>query len=86
MMKVMLETSHLEANLPSEATTYNKTGENSRYGVRNDAQIVESPHGRYVLVVLSEDGQEADQIQVMQAYGRAIYDALSRHQAANPSH
>ncbi|WP_338207643.1 serine hydrolase [Lactiplantibacillus paraxiangfangensis] len=62
--------------LPSEATVYNKTGEFSDYGVQNDAEIVKNSHGAFVAVVLSEDGEESDQIPAMTKLGLKLYQNI----------
>lgn len=62
--------------LPSEATVYNKTGEFSDYGVQNDAEIVKNSHGAFVAVVLSEDGDESDQIPAMTKLGLKLYQNI----------
>lgn len=62
--------------LPSEATVYNKTGEFSDYGVQNDAEIVKNSHGAFVAVVLSENGEESDQIPAMTKLGLKLYQNI----------
>ena len=64
---------NLEAQLPADVKTYNKTGQNANQGVRNDASLVVGPKGAYVLVVLSQDGSEAAQIAAMQQFGLSVY-------------
>lgn len=66
----------LPKRLPSEATVYNKTGEFSDYGVQNDAEIVKNSRGAFVAVVLSEDGEEADQVQAMNQLGLNLYQNI----------
>lgn len=64
---------NLEAQLPADVKTYNKTGQNANQGVRNDASLVVGPKGAYVLVVLSQEGSEAAQIVAMQQFGLSVY-------------
>lgn len=66
----------LPKDLPSTAKVYNKTGEFADYGVQNDAEIVANRHGAFVAVVLSQDGQEADQIAAMNDLGLKLYQDI----------
>lgn len=63
----------LPASLPSEAKVYNKTGEYGDYGVQNDAAIIANDKGAFVVVVLSQDGNEQQQISAMSQLGSALY-------------
>ena len=79
MLAILVKTKNrtkLPKELPSEATVYNKTGEFSDYGVQNDAEIVENSHGAFVAVVLSENGNEADQIPAMTQLGLKLYQNI----------
>lgn len=68
----------LPALLPSEAKVYNKTGEFGDYGVQNDAAIIANDKGAFVVVVLSQDGSEKQQVAAMNQLGSALYrDILS---------
>ncbi|WP_430490490.1 serine hydrolase [Lactiplantibacillus pentosus] len=66
----------LPKDLPSSATVYNKTGEYADYGVQNDAEIVKNSHGAFVAVVLSEDGDQNDQIDAMNRLGSLLYQNI----------
>lgn len=63
----------LPALLPSEAKVYNKTGEFGDYGVQNDAAIIENDKGAFVVVVLSQDGSEKQQVAAMNQLGSDLY-------------
>lgn len=63
----------LPASLPSEAKVYNKTGEYGDYGVQNDAAIIANDKGAFVVVVLSQDGNEQQQVAAMSQLGSALY-------------
>lgn len=67
---------HLEALLPATVRSYNKTGKFSTYGIRNDVAIIETPKGAFSLIVLSQDGNEASQIDAMQRFGLAVYQTF----------
>lgn len=66
--------SKLPAQIGSEVTVYNKTGEYGDYGVQNDACIFEKDGQAYVIVVLSQDGNESAQIQAMNQLGLDVYN------------
>lgn len=66
--------SKLPAQIGSEVTVYNKTGEYGDYGVQNDACIFEKDDQAYVIVVLSQDGNESAQIQAMNQLGLDVYN------------
>ncbi|ATU69582.1 hypothetical protein CT113_04270 [Levilactobacillus brevis] len=66
----------LPNQLPSTATVYNKTGEYADYGVQNDAEIVRNSQGAFVAVVLSEDGEETDQLAAMNKLGLMLYQNI----------
>jgi len=63
----------LPALLPSQAKVYNKTGEFGDYGVQNDAAIIANDKGAFVVVVLSQDGSEKQQVASMNQLGSALY-------------
>lgn len=79
MLAILLENrnrSKLPKLLPSEVKVYNKTGEYADYGVQNDAEIVANKQGAFVAVVLSEDGEETDQISAMNQLGLKLYQNI----------
>ncbi|MGO3118416.1 MAG: serine hydrolase, partial [Levilactobacillus brevis] len=55
---------------------YNKTGEYADYGVQNDAEIVKNQRGAFVAVVLSENGEETDQVDAMNRLGLMLYQNI----------
>lgn len=77
ILKQQNDKEHLEALLPSNITTYNKTGKYSTYGVRNDVAIIETEKGAYVLAVISQDGNESDQINAMQQFGLDVFNVFN---------
>lgn len=64
----------LPANIGSEVVVFNKTGEYSDYGVQNDACIFEKDKSVFVVVMLAQDGNEAEQVSAMNQFGLAIYE------------
>lgn len=66
----------IPAQIGSEVTVYNKTGEYSDYGVQNDACILANGEIAYVVVVLSQDGTESTQLQAMSQFGSSLYKEL----------
>lgn len=66
----------LPKQVPSSATIYNKTGEYADYGVQNDAEVVKNSRGAFVAVVLSEDGEETDQVDAMNRLGLMLYQNI----------
>ncbi|APX73212.1 serine hydrolase [Companilactobacillus allii] len=81
--RAMLTIMHQNANhaklphdLPSDATVYNKTGEYGDYGVQNDAAIIKNNHGAFVVVVLSQDGNESEQVSAMNSLGTELYQTI----------
>ena len=78
MLQAQSDHNYLEANLPMTQINviYNKTGVFSDYGVVNDASLVETNKGTYVLVVLSQDGSEGEQTARMQQFGKQVFDAF----------
>ncbi|MDV0430510.1 serine hydrolase [Lactiplantibacillus sp. DA1] len=66
----------LPKRLPDAATVYNKTGEYADYGVQNDAEIVKNQRGAFVAVVLSENGEETDQVDAMNRLGLMLYQNI----------
>ena len=66
----------LPAQLPTGTTVYNKTGEYPDYGVQNDAALIKNNNGAFVAVVLSQNGQQAQQISAMSDLGLKLYQLL----------
>ena len=61
----------LPALLPSEAQVAHKTGELP--GVRNDGGIVQGPGGRYVVVLMSQLGDPAEEVQAEATISQMVY-------------
>ena len=70
--------SKLPKEIDSEVNVYNKTGEYTDYGVQNDACIFETNSNAYVVVVLSEDGDESQQVSAMNEFGRQLCELLGK--------
>ncbi|MDT2600963.1 serine hydrolase [Enterococcus hulanensis] len=70
--------SKLPKEIDSEVNVYNKTGEYTDYGVQNDACIFETNRNAYVVVVLSEDGDESQQVSAMNELGRQLCELLGK--------
>ncbi|MDT2659238.1 serine hydrolase [Enterococcus hulanensis] len=70
--------SKLPKEIDSEVNVYNKTGEYTDYGVQNDACIFETNRNAYVVVVLSEDGDESQQVSAMNEFGRQLCELLGK--------
>lgn len=66
----------LPAQLPAGTTVYNKTGEYPDYGVQNDAALIKNDKGAFVAVVLSQNGQQTQQISAMSQLGLKLYQVL----------
>ncbi|MFB9769137.1 serine hydrolase [Lactiplantibacillus modestisalitolerans] len=66
----------LPHDLPGDATVYNKTGEFADYGVQNDAAIMANKRGAFVVVVLSQDGQQTEQVDAMNRLGLQLYQDI----------
>lgn len=62
--------------LPNSVTVYNKTGEYSDYGVQNDAAIIKNTKGAFVVIVLSQNGFEQEQITTMNKLGLSLYQTI----------
>jgi len=76
MLDIMSNDSN-HTKLPSRintdvVTVYNKTGEYDKYGVQNDAAIFKRDNKAFVIVVMSENGEEADQKSAMGDLGAAL--------------
>ncbi len=65
--------SKLPALINQKATVFNKTGEFPDYGVQNDAAIVKKGNQAFVVVVLSQHGNESKQVGAMQQLGKQLY-------------
>lgn len=68
--------SKLPSDLDSDVTVYNKTGEFNQYGVQNDAAIFEKDGKAFVIVVMSQDGDESDQKDAMGRLGSDLADLV----------
>lgn len=72
ILKQQTDRQMLAQNLPSDVTYYGKTGNFEDYGVQNDAAIIETPNGAFILVFLSQDGQKEQQLKVMNKLGKVV--------------
>lgn len=68
------------AKLPQEidhlVTVYNKTGEYTDYGIQSDAAIFFANEKAYVVVVLTQDGKEDEQIKALNQFGLELNNKL----------
>lgn len=64
--------------LVTHAAVYNKTGEFPTKGVQNDASLFKTTHGTYTIVVMSQQGNQAQQYRAMNRLGRDAVKALNR--------
>lgn len=66
--------------LPQEidhlVTVYNKTGEYSDYGIQSDAAIFFANEKAYVVVVLTQDGKEGEQVKALNQFGLELNNQL----------
>lgn len=72
ILKQQTDRRMLAHNLPSDVTYYGKTGNFEDYGVQNDAAIIETPKGAFILVFLSQDGQKEQQLKAMNKLGKVV--------------
>lgn len=72
ILKQQTDRRMLAQNLPSDVTYYGKTGNFEDYGVQNDAAIIETPKGAFILVFLSQDGQKEQQLKAMNKLGEVV--------------
>jgi beta-lactamase class A len=75
MLQLMTEnTNHtkLPAKVDSNITVYNKTGEFESYGVQNDAGIFKKGNKAIIITVMSENGDQNQQIKAMSNLGSDI--------------
>ncbi|NLJ18328.1 serine hydrolase [Globicatella sulfidifaciens] len=72
ILKQQTDRRMLAQNLPSDVTYYGKTGNFEDYGVQNDAAIIETPNGAFILVFLSQDGQKEQQLKAMNKLGKVV--------------
>lgn len=70
--------SKLPKKIDPAIAVYNKTGEYQEYGVQNDACIFETNDRACVAVVLSEDGNESEQVSAMNEFGRQLCELLGK--------
>lgn len=68
------------SKLPQEidhlVTVYNKTGEYSDYGIQSDAAIFFANEKAYVVVVLTQDGKENEQVTALNQFGLELNNKL----------
>lgn len=57
-------------------TVYNKTGEYSDYGIQSDAAIFYAGNKAYVVVVLTQDGKEEEQVKALNQFGLELNNQL----------
>lgn len=62
----------LAQNLTSDTIYYGKTGNFEEYGVQNDAAIIETKKGAFVLVCLSQNGQKDQQLNALNQLGGKV--------------
>jgi beta-lactamase class A len=71
LLQQQTENDRIPALLPAEADVAHKTGEMD--DVRNDGGIVDSPRGRYVIVLMSRGGTPDDEAQLEAEISRLVY-------------
>lgn len=72
ILKEQTDRRMLAQDLPTDVTYYGKTGNFEDYGVQNDAAIIETAKGAFVLVFLSQEGQKAEQLKAMNELGKNL--------------
>jgi len=65
--------------LVKHAAVYNKTGEFPAKGVQNDASLFRTKHGTYTVVVMAQQGKQAQQYRAMNRLGRDTVKYLDSH-------
>ena len=70
--------SKLPKQIDPAIAVYNKTGEYQDYGVQNDACIFETNDRAFVVVVLSEEGDESKQVSAMNEFGHQLSELLGK--------
>ncbi|WP_367295061.1 serine hydrolase [Levilactobacillus yonginensis] len=65
--------------LVKHATVFNKTGEYPDKGVQNDASLFRTKHGVYTIVVMAQQGNQAQQYRGMNRLGRDVVTYLNGH-------
>lgn len=68
--------SKLPYSVPAEADIFNKTGTYSTYGVENDVAIISNENGAFVVAVMTQDGQDVEQITAMNSLGLNLYEHI----------
>lgn len=81
MLNRQRDNSMLTENMPDELIYYNKTGNSIEYGVKNDAAIIETVKGTYILISLNAKvgiSEEENEVfrQLMQQFGKQVYDTV----------
>lgn len=66
----------LVRDLPTGAKVYNKTGIMQNYGILNDAAIIENEKGAFVVVVLTQNGDNNEERSAMNKLGLDLYNTL----------
>lgn len=66
----------LVRDLPTGAKVYNKTGIMQNYGILNDAAIIENEKGAFVVVVLTQNGDNNEEQAAMNKLGLDLYNTL----------
>lgn len=66
----------LVSDLPTGAKVYNKTGIMQNYGILNDAAIIENENGAFVVVVLTQNGDNNEEQAAMNKLGLDLYNTL----------
>lgn len=78
ILKQQTDRRMLAQNLPSDVTYYGKTGNFEDYGVQNDAAIIETPKGAFILVFLSQEGQKEQQLKAMNQLGKVVSEQFTK--------
>ncbi len=75
LLRRQTENDRIPAFLPEEAAVAHKTGEVD--DVRNDGGIVDSPRGRYIIVMMSRGGTPDDEVEYEAEVSRLVYRSYS---------
>ncbi|OFK61738.1 hypothetical protein HMPREF2811_02840 [Globicatella sp. HMSC072A10] len=78
ILKQQTDRRMLAQNLPSDVAYYGKTGNFEDYGVQNDAAIIETPKGAFILVFLSQEGQKEQQLKAMNQLGKIVSEQFTK--------
>lgn len=76
LLSEQTDRSMLGGALAGQAEMYNKTGQYADYGVLNDVGIFKKGDKAYILVVLSQNGKEAEQRAAISNFGKQVFDLV----------